>query len=122
MIVCTPHAKVGYRQATHKRKPRARKSAGVFCFWRSGPFAQWARGAAAKSPTTGLIANKPIDSRQLLEIGAIAWVAYITVADIPRPTMATAAKLFLALGAVTPVGAVTFIGAWIAFTAAIVRA
>ncbi len=30
MIVCIPHAKVGYRHAIIKRKPRARKSAGVF--------------------------------------------------------------------------------------------
>ena len=45
-----------------------------------------------------------------------------TVAEIPRPTMATAAKLFLVLGAMTPVRGATFIHTCIAFPAAIVRA
>jgi hypothetical protein len=31
MIVCIPHAKVGYRQAIHSEKPDLRKGIGLFC-------------------------------------------------------------------------------------------
>ena len=91
------------------------RSAGVFCFWRSGPL--W--GLVDRIAASALaIVSSTLEPRSAPSPRS----RIFAVADIPRPTMATAAKLFLVLGAVTPVGDVTFIGAWIAFTAAIVRA